>query len=84
MATIYPSFMAADILNLQHEINRLDPYCPGYQLDIMDNQFVPVMSCGAPYVNAVARVTYKRIWVHLMVESPLIGWVRFFCNREAL
>lgn len=77
MAIIYPSLMAADILNLQHEINRLDAFCPGYQLDIMDNKFVPVMSCGTSYVNAIARATYKRIWVHLMVESP-IDWLGGF------
>lgn len=74
MATIYPSLLAANILNLQHDIERLDPYCAGYQLDIMDGQFVPIMSCGPAYINAVAGATYKKIWVHLMVNDPM-SWL---------
>ena len=84
MAMIYPSLMRADILNLQREIERLDPYCPGYQLDIMDNKFVPVASGGTRYVNAIASITYKRIWVHLMVEEPREWLDKFFLPDNSI
>jgi len=70
MPTIYPSLMNIDILNLQREIERLDPHVHGYQLDIMDGRFVPNMSCGTNYINAIAGITYKKLWIHLMVENP--------------
>jgi len=70
MAAIYPSLMVADQLNLQNEINRLDRYCEGYHIDIMDGHFVPNVTFGPLVVNAIARSTYKKIWVQLLVETP--------------
>lgn len=70
MAAIYPSLIAADLLNLQKEITILDQYCQGYHLDIMDGHFVPNVTFGAAFVNAIARSTYKKIWVQLLVENP--------------
>lgn len=70
MAAIYPSLIAADLLNIQQEIKALDPYCHGYHLDVMDGHFVPNFTFGASFVNAIARATYKKIWVQLLVENP--------------
>lgn len=66
---IYPSLMAADPLNLENEINLLEPHCAGFHLDIMDNLFVPNVALDAHTVNAVAK-RGKPVWVHLMVEKP--------------
>ena len=70
MAIIYPSLIAADVLNLQKEIESLDQHCQGYHLDIMDYHFVPNLTCGPLFINAIARITYKQLWVHLMITNP--------------
>jgi len=70
MAIIYPSLIAADVLNLQKEIETLDTHCQGYHLDVMDYHFVPNLTCGPLFINAIARITYKQLWVHLMMDNP--------------
>ena len=70
IATIFPSLIAADPLNLQQEIERLDPHCVGYHLDVMDNHFVPNLTFGAAFINAMTKITRRQLWVHLMVEKP--------------
>jgi len=70
MKAIYPSLMAADLMNLQSEINRLDNYCAGYHIDIMDGQFVPNITFGSATANSIAQSTYKKTWVQLLVERP--------------
>jgi len=73
MAYIFPSLIAGDLLNLQKEIEALDPYVDGYHLDIMDNHFVPNLTWGPMFINAIAKSTYRTLWVHLMVDNPM-GW----------
>ncbi len=70
MATIFPSLISADILNLQKSIKQLDPHCQGYHLDIMDDHFVPNLTWGPQFINAIANVTQRQLWVHLMVDNP--------------
>lgn len=74
MAHIYPSLISANLLNLQTEIQKLDPYCIGYHLDIMDNHFVPNLTWGPAFIDAIGRGTTRQLWVHLMVDNPL-SWV---------
>jgi len=71
MAHIFPSLIAGNLLNLQKEIKRLDPHVHGYHLDIMDNHFVPNLTWGPMFINAIAQVTYRILWVHLMVDNPM-------------
>lgn len=71
MADIFPSLIAGDLLNLQKEIKKLDPYVDGYHLDIMDNHFVPNLTWGPMFINAIAQATYRTLWVHLMVDNPM-------------
>src|SRR4051812_22600030 len=70
----YPSLISSDILNLRGTIARLDTYCDGYHLDIMDYCFVPTMTWGPPFVEAFVHATSKPLHIHLMVEDPLI-WI---------
>lgn len=72
MAQIFPSLAAADQLNLQRDIERLQPHCQGFHLDVMDNHFVPNITWGADTVNAISAFTDRQLWVHLMVEKPEI------------
>lgn len=70
MMKIYPSLLAADVLRLAEAIKRLEPYCDGFHLDVMDGHFVKNISGGVDLINAVQQVTKKPITVHLMVEKP--------------
>ncbi len=71
MAQIFPSLISADSLNLQKEIELLDPHTDGYHLDIMDNHFVPNLTWGPMVVNAIAKATRRKLWAHLMVDNPM-------------
>ncbi len=84
MATIYPSLLGIDMLNVQKVVEMVDPYVKGYQVDIMDNHFVPNLSYGADFVNALARITYKTVWVHLMVDNPDDMLDKFFLQPGSL
>jgi ribulose-phosphate 3-epimerase len=78
---IYPSLMCADLLNLEKTILSLDAHCDGYHIDVMDDHFVPNLTMGPDFVNAIARVTTKPIHVHLMVDHPK-SWVGRLKLRE--
>jgi ribulose-phosphate 3-epimerase len=70
MFEIWPSLISADLLNLQQTMQKLDNHCHGYHLDIMDNHFVPNLTWGAQFMNAIAQNTKKPLWIHLMIENP--------------
>jgi len=67
---IYPSLISCDILNIQKTIEQLDEHCDGYHLDVMDDHFVPNLTWGPAFINAIANVTTKPLNVHLMVQNP--------------
>jgi ribulose-phosphate 3-epimerase len=71
MIQIFPSLIGGDILALRDQIAVLDPYCAGYHLDLMDGHFVPNITWGPAFINAIAQTTTKRIWVHIMATDPL-------------
>jgi len=71
---IYPSLMCADLLNLAKVISDFDDHCDGYHIDVMDDHFVPNLTMGPDFVNAIVAVTRKPIQVHLMVDNPK-SWV---------
>lgn len=70
MAILYPSLLAADSNSLDKVVRELEPLCPGYHIDIMDNKFVPNTGISIEKTNAIAKITYRQLWVHLMVEDP--------------
>lgn len=67
---IFPSLISSDILNLEQTIKDLDPYCDGFHIDIMDNHFVPNLTLGPLFANAIDKLSQHPSWLHLMVESP--------------
>ena len=84
MATIYPTLLSLDFLNIQNELEKIDTAAHGYQLDVMDNHFVPNLTYGPDLVNAVSRFTYKKLWLHLMVDNPNTLLDRFFLQPESI
>lgn len=69
---IYPSLISADLLNLKNVIALLDDHCDGYHLDVMDDHFVPNLTWGPMFINAIAATTSLPLQVHLMVTNPAI------------
>jgi ribulose-phosphate 3-epimerase len=70
MAHIFPSIISANLLNLQADIEQLAPFCDGFHIDIMDNHFVPNLTMGAAFANAIGQLNTKPLWLHLMVDNP--------------
>jgi len=77
---IYPSLIAGNLLAIQDEIVRLEPYCDGFHVDVMDFHFVPNLTFGADTVNAIAAITQKPLSVHLMVDDPA-AWIKLLKLR---
>ncbi len=70
MKEIWPSLISANLMNLQESINQLSNQCHGWHLDVMDNHFVPNLTWGAQFMNAIAQNTDKPLWIHLMIDKP--------------
>lgn len=72
MIKIFPSLISANLLQLDQVITELDPFCAGYHLDVMDFHFVPNLTFGPDFINAIRQKTTKQLQVHLMVDYPEI------------
>lgn len=68
---IYPSLISGDLLNLEQQIKSLEPHCAGFHLDVMDFHFVPNLTWGPDFINAIRAVTQQQVWVDLLVDQPL-------------
>jgi ribulose-phosphate 3-epimerase len=77
MMQIFPSLISSDILALRDQITLLDHHCVGYHLDVMDGHFVPNISWGPSFINAISQVTTKQLWIHLMVTNPWCVLLQF-------
>ena len=71
MKTLSPSILAADLLNLGKEIEKIEKSGSKYvHIDIMDGVFVPNISYGMPVVSSVRKATNLVLDVHLMITKP--------------
>lgn len=69
MISIFPSLISANLLNLEQEITNLQTHCDGFHLDVMDFHFVPNLTWGTSFIQAIATLTQKPLHVHLMIEN---------------
>lgn len=68
---ISPSILSADLTRLGAEVHEVEQAgVEMIHIDVMDGQFVPNITWGAPIVSAVRRVTTLPLDVHLMIASP--------------
>ena len=68
---IAPSILASDFSRLGDEVADITRAgCDWIHCDVMDGDFVPNISFGAPIVEASSRHTNLPLDVHLMIQRP--------------
>ena len=67
------SLMCADLLNMEQEIKLLERHQVDYlHIDLMDATFVPNLTCGQNFVNAIRKVVNIPYDIHLLMEYPKV------------
>lgn len=80
---IAPSLLAADLLNLQKEIEMVTSAGADWiHLDIMDGHFVPNLTFGPDFVRHIKAVSSLPIDVHLMI-TPTDFFIDEFAKAGA-
>lgn len=71
MIKIAPSILSADFMRLGEEIKAAEAAgADMLHLDIMDGHFVPNITIGPAFVDAIRRISTLPLDVHLMIEEP--------------
>jgi len=71
MIKISPSILSADFSRLGEDVLTVKRAGADYiHIDVMDGHFVPNITIGPLVVDALRKVTYKPLDVHLMIENP--------------
>lgn len=64
-----PSLMCMDLLNIEKEINILDPESDYYHVDIFDWHYVKNMSLAPCFMEAISKISNVPQDAHLYVEN---------------
>ena len=68
---IYPSILTIDFSKLEEQIkDAVRGGADGIHVDVMDGQFVPPITFGAPIIQALHSLTDLPLDIHMMVVNP--------------
>lgn len=68
---VAPSILSADFSDLKNEIKKVEEAGADWiHVDVMDGQFVPNITIGAPVVRSIRQITKLPLDVHLMIVDP--------------
>lgn len=68
---VLPSLLAADMSRLAEEIARIEKGEPdAWHIDVMDGHFVPNITFGPAWVEALRPLSLRPFDVHLMMYNP--------------
>ncbi len=68
---VAPSILSADFSDLRNEIKKVESAGADWiHVDVMDGQFVPNITIGAPVVKCIKQITKLPLDVHLMIVDP--------------
>lgn len=67
------SMMCADLMNIARDVKVLEENGVDYlHIDIMDGAFVPNLTFGPDFVNALRKITTLPMDIHLLMEHPRV------------
>ena len=67
------SMMCADLMNISRDVKTLEENGVDYlHIDIMDGTFVPNLTFGPDFVNALRKTTNIPLDIHLLIEHPRV------------
>jgi ribulose-phosphate 3-epimerase len=80
---IAPSILSCNFLELGKEIKNVEKAGADLiHIDVMDGHFVPNITIGPLFVEAIRKIATKPLDVHLMIENPSI-FVQDFIAKGA-
>ena len=67
------SMMCADLMNIERDVRELERNGVDYlHIDVMDAAFVPNLTFGPDFVNALRKITNIPLDIHLLMEHPRV------------
>lgn len=72
VALLCPSILSSDLAHLARSIEELGDALDVIHCDVMDGNYVPNLTFGAPVIRSLSRYFDKPIDVHLMCRRPEI------------